>query len=106
MSMPKAKAATIPDVRFLKDFMEEYQAMMRDAQQGVKKVLALNPQTEKFWDELTDVATKISMVGNRSKPSGRRSFGSAMNSSRIRYYFLRQWAGTSNCANALRANSE
>jgi len=40
--------------------------MMRDAQQGVKRVLALNPQTEKFWDQLTDVATKISLVGNRS----------------------------------------
>ena len=35
MNMPKAKAATIPDVRVLKDFMEEYQDMMRDAQQGV-----------------------------------------------------------------------
>jgi hypothetical protein len=66
MNMPKTKAATIPDVRVLKDFMEEYQDMLRDAQQGVKRVLALNPQTEKFWDELTDVATKISLVGNRS----------------------------------------
>jgi hypothetical protein len=47
--------------------MEEYQEMMREAQQGVKKVLALNPQTEKFWDELTDVATKISWVGSRSE---------------------------------------
>ena len=64
--MPKAKAATIPDVRTLKEFMEEYQDMMRDAQQGVRKVLTLNPQTEKFWDELTDVATKISVVGDRS----------------------------------------
>jgi hypothetical protein len=64
--MPKAKPATVPDVRTLKDFMEEYQDMMRDAQQGVKRVLALDPQTEKFWDELTDVATKISLVGSRS----------------------------------------
>ncbi|MGA2075707.1 MAG: hypothetical protein ABSH52_19635 [Terriglobia bacterium] len=64
--MSKTNAPTIPDVRSLKDFMEEYQDMMRDAQQGVKKVLALNPQTEKFWDELTDVATKISLVGDRS----------------------------------------
>ena len=64
--MPKVKAATVPDVRVLKDFMEEYQDMMRDAQQGVKRVLALNPQTEKFWDELTDAATKISLVGGRS----------------------------------------
>jgi hypothetical protein len=64
--MTKAKAVTIPDVRVLRDFMEEYQDMMRDAQQGVKRVLALDPQTEKFWDELTDVATKISLVGNRS----------------------------------------
>jgi hypothetical protein len=64
--MPKTKAATIPDVRVLRDFMEEYQDMLRDAQQGVRRVLALNPQTEKFWDELTDVATKISLVANRS----------------------------------------
>ena len=38
---------------------------MRDAQQGVKRVLALDAQTEKFWDELTEVATKISLVGSR-----------------------------------------
>jgi len=66
MSMPKVKAATIPDVRVLKHFMEEYQDMVQDAQQGVKRVLALNPQTEKFWDELTEVATQISLVGDRS----------------------------------------
>jgi hypothetical protein len=64
--MSKANAPTIPDVRSLKDFMEEYQGMMRDAQQGVKRVLALDPQTERFWDELTEVATKISLVGDRS----------------------------------------
>ena len=67
MNMPKTNAVTVPDVRVLKDFMEEYQDMMRDAQQGVKRVLALDPQTEKFWDELTDVATKISLVGSRSE---------------------------------------
>jgi vacuolar-type H+-ATPase subunit I/STV1 len=66
MNMPKTKAATIPDVRVLRDFMEEYQDMLRDAQQGVKRVLALNPQTEKFWDELTNLATKISLVADRS----------------------------------------
>jgi hypothetical protein len=64
--MPKGKAVTVPDVRVLKDFMEEYQDMMQDAQEGVKKVSALNPQTEKFWEELTDVATKISLVGSQS----------------------------------------
>jgi len=64
--MPKTKDITIPDVRTLREFMEEYQEMMRDAQLGVKKILALNPQTEKFWDELTDVATRISLVGDRS----------------------------------------
>ena len=64
--MPKTKAVTVPDVHVLKDFMEEYEDMMRDAQEGVKRVLALSPQTEKFWDELTDVATKISLVGSRS----------------------------------------
>ena len=64
--MPKGKAVTVPHVRVLKDFMEEYQDIMRDAQEGVKRVLALNLQTEKFWEELTDVATKISLVGSRS----------------------------------------
>jgi vacuolar-type H+-ATPase subunit I/STV1 len=66
MNMPKTKAATTPDVRVLRDFMEEYQDMLRQAQQGVERVLALNPQTEEFWEELTDVATKISLVGDRS----------------------------------------
>jgi len=66
MNMPKAKPATIPDVRVLKHLMEEYQDMIRDTQQGVKGILALNPQTEEFWDELTDVATRISLVGDRS----------------------------------------
>ena len=64
--MPRTKAPTIPDTHVLKRFMEEYQDMVQDAQHGVKRVLDLNPQTEKFWDELTEVATQISLVGDRS----------------------------------------
>ena len=67
MNTQRAKVVIIPDVALLKDFMEEYQDMMREAQQGVKRVMALNPHSEKFWDELTDVATKISLLGSRSE---------------------------------------
>ncbi len=64
--MPRAKAPAVPDTHVLKGLTEEYQEMLRDAEREVKKVLALNPQTEKFWDELTTVAPFITMVGDRS----------------------------------------
>ena len=33
----------------------------------MKKVLARNPQTEEFWDQLSEHAAEISMVEIRSK---------------------------------------
>jgi hypothetical protein len=64
-STPETKAPAIPDVHVLTRLVEEYQEMLREAERGVKKVLALNPQTEKFRDELTNVAPHFSLVGDR-----------------------------------------
>jgi len=41
--------------------------MLRDAERAANKLLALNPQTEKFWDELTDSASLFTSVGARSE---------------------------------------
>jgi len=60
--MPRAKAFTIPDTHVLKRLMEEYLEMLREAEKAVKKVLALNPQKEEFWDQLSEHATEISVV--------------------------------------------
>ena len=46
--------------------MQEYQEMLREAERGVKKVLALDPQTEAFWDQLDEATPLITMVGDRS----------------------------------------
>ena len=65
--MPKTKAPTIPDTHVLNRLMEEYLEMLRETEKIVKKVLALNPQKEEFWDQLSEHAAEISMVGTRSK---------------------------------------
>lgn len=65
--MPKAKAPAVPDTHVLKRLMEEYLQMLREAEKTVKKVLALNPQKEEFWDQLSEHAAEISMVEIRSK---------------------------------------
>jgi len=65
--MPRTKALIIPDTHVLKRLMEEYVEMLRETEKAVKKVLALNPQKEKFWDQLSEHAAEISMVEIRSK---------------------------------------
>ncbi|PYV10246.1 MAG: hypothetical protein DMG23_08310 [Acidobacteria bacterium] len=65
--MPKAKAPAVPDTHVLKRLLEEYLEMLREAEKTVKKVLALNPQKEEFWDQLSEHAAEISMVEIRSK---------------------------------------
>ena len=41
--------------------------MLRETEKAVKKVLALNPQKEEFWDQVSEHAAAISMVEIRSK---------------------------------------
>jgi hypothetical protein len=65
--MPRTKAPTIPDTHVLKRLMEEYLEMLREAEKAVKNILALNPQKEDFWDQLSEHAAEISMVEIRSK---------------------------------------
>ncbi len=64
--MPKTKAPAIPDTHVLKRLMEEYVGMLHDTEKIVKKILTLNPQKEEFWDEVSDHAAEISMLGIRS----------------------------------------
>lgn len=67
--MPKAKtkAPTVPDTHVLKGLMEEYSEMLRNAERGVKKTFALDPQEEEFWDELAELDPIITMIEARSK---------------------------------------
>jgi len=64
--MTKAKTLVVPDTHLLRDLMEEYQDMLREAAEGVKKALALSPEKEKFWDTLTDIYPVVTMVEARS----------------------------------------
>ena len=64
--MPQTKFPAIPDTHVLKRLMEEYVEMLRETEKTVKKVLALNPQTEEFWDQVSEHAADITMVGIRS----------------------------------------
>ena len=64
--MPKPKTPAIPDTQALRGFMEEYQQMLRDADRQLKKVLALDPRKEEFWDALTDLAPQVTMIGARA----------------------------------------
>jgi len=64
--MPRTKAPTIPDTHVLKRLMEEYLEMLRPTEKTVKRVLALNPRREQYWDQISEHAADISMVGIRS----------------------------------------
>ena len=64
--MSHAKAPAIPDTHVLIRLMEEYVEMLRESKNIVKKVLTLNPETEEFWNQVSEHAADISMVGIRS----------------------------------------
>lgn len=64
--MPKTKFHTYPDIATLQTLMEEYLQMLRRADGATKKLLALDPQSEKFWDELSSHAHLFTEVGDRS----------------------------------------
>jgi hypothetical protein len=66
MGTTKQRAPTVPDTHVLQRLMEEYLEMLRETEKTVKKVLALNPHTEEFWDQVSEHAADISMVGIRS----------------------------------------
>lgn len=65
--MAKTRASTYPETRTLQGLMEEYLEMLHEAERAAKKVLALNPQTEKFWNELSGSAHLFTSVGDRSE---------------------------------------
>ena len=67
MTKVKTKAAAVPDTHVLRVLMEEYLEMLRDAERGVKKVLSLDPQSEEFWDALSDLDPQVTMIEARSK---------------------------------------
>lgn len=64
--MAKSKAPSIPDTHVLRVLMEEYVQMLRDAERGVNKVLALDPQKEEFWDALSELDPLITLIESRS----------------------------------------
>ncbi len=64
--MAKAKAPSVPDTHVLRVLMEEYLQILRDAERGVKKVLALDPQKEEFWDALSELDPLLTLLESRS----------------------------------------
>ena len=64
--MSHTKAPAIPDTHVLKRLMEEYVEMLCETERTVKKVLTLDPQTEEYWDQISEHAADISMLGIRS----------------------------------------
>jgi len=65
--MSKPKAPAVPNTHSLRVLMEEYREMLRDAERGVGRILALDPQNESFWDELSDLHPTLTLVESRSK---------------------------------------
>lgn len=65
--MTKSKVATYPNTKTLAALIQEYQEMLREAERASKRILALDPQTERFWDGLTDSAQLFAEVGSRSE---------------------------------------
>ena len=64
--MTKATSSTVPDIHVLKVFVQEYRQMLVEAQQGIEKLLALDPQEERFWDQLSDLDPTITLIESRS----------------------------------------
>jgi len=64
--MPKSKTPAIPDTQTLRVLLEEYQEMLRDAERGVKKLLALDPNKEEFWDALSELDPLFTLIESRS----------------------------------------
>ena len=64
--MTKATSSTVPDIHVLKVLVQEYRQMLVEAQQGIEKLLALDPQEERFWDQLSDLDPTITLIESRS----------------------------------------
>ena len=57
---------TVPDTHVLKTLVEEYEQMLIEAQQGIRKLLSLDPHNEEFWDQLSDLEPTITLIESRS----------------------------------------
>ncbi len=65
--MSRTKTPAVPDTHALKVLMEEYLEMLREAERGTKKALSLDPHKEEFWDEVSELAPRLTMIEARSK---------------------------------------
>jgi hypothetical protein len=65
--MSRTKTPAVPDTHALKVLMEEYLEMLREAERGTKKALSLDPHKEEFWDEVSSLAPRLTMIEARSK---------------------------------------
>jgi len=61
-----ARTASVPDTHILKLLVQEYQGMLLEAQRGIEKLLALDPQQEEFWDQLSELEPTITLIESRS----------------------------------------
>jgi hypothetical protein len=64
--MAETKAATLPDTETLRLVLGEYVETLQDAERLAKKVLSLDPQTEEFWDTLSDLDPLLTLLESSS----------------------------------------
>jgi len=64
--MAEAKTTTTPDTHVLKVLAQEYQQMLAEAQRGLTRLLSLDPQTEEFWDQISELDPTITLIESRS----------------------------------------
>ncbi len=60
------KTTTLPDTHALKVLAQEYLHMLAEAQRGIKKLLSLDPQKEGFWDQLSELDPRVTLIESRS----------------------------------------
>jgi len=64
--MAETKATTVPDTQTLSLVLEEYAESLHDAECLVRKVLSLDPQTEAFWDTLSELDPLLTLIESSS----------------------------------------
>ena len=64
--MAETKATTVADTQTLRLVLQEYVETLHDAERLAKKALSLEPQTEEFWDTLSDLDPLLTLIESSS----------------------------------------
>ncbi len=63
--MARLRVASHPNTQTLIALLEDYKEMLHEAERAAKKIMALDSQTERFWEEVSDSAHLFTAVGSR-----------------------------------------